>query len=492
MSRHRRSPASKRRRKQQINKDSARKSSKDRQKPEKKSINHLEKQILASEQRRKNKKRAQKKEKLVKKRRRRFLIFILLFLGLLIFALYQIIDYLFLTDYLDELPVIRKEANQSIQDTLLVTDTSNRSLTQAEKEEDLSQVLTYMDRVPKVNAPAKTEDAYEQNLQVLVDQARESTSDEAFIESLDEILVLLGDPQSKLVREDDYRRLLQEEGHDFYEAGSTYSRVLNLDRVEKRYGSKDSNEGSAQGINIPPPQLNFYKDGRVAVLSELNFTGQGGIAHGPLMEDIFQEANTASNLIIDLRGLSGFSNSYWVENILPYISEGNNGASTYLYFPQGFNRYMDYLSIQEQMIEFDIQDDREPISMLIPQDVQEEVADLDFQKEMTLSSLRSEKNQITSNVFLLIDENTGGAAESFAEFCKLNNIGQIAGQTSSGTGWTVPPFLIPLKHSGLIIQLNVAVPLNTDQTNLQKYTGLKPHIVLGGDDLLEALLYDLP
>ena len=428
-----------------------------------------------------------------RKRRFRFFLGLLVLAGLLIGGRYFIKKFV-LTDSLSEIPDLRAEANRQILDKLLVTDSSGRMLTSAEKEADIRQLEDYLQAVPIVNAPGKEAKDYYSSFDRLKKEAIASESDQEFFNTVQKIVLLLDTPRSYLVDRSRYEDLVKESGHGFFEPGSAYERAVNHPRVKDRYQrlpkAKPADPEAEKKLASGP--MHKVIDGTsISIIDNLSFTEQATVLHADQLNRLFEQVNSANSIIIDLRNQQGYSNSYWAKNILPYISTGNVGASTDLYLPSAFDQYLDYLSIREEMVEFDLQDDREAISMLIPQSIHDRLDDLDFQKKITYSSLPSDKKRAAGSVVLLIDETTGGAAETFADFCIANGIADVAGRSSSGTGWSLPPFLLKLDHSGLLVALDIAVPINRDKSDLQRDAKLNPTIVLEGDDILQTLVNSL-
>ncbi len=489
----------------------------------------LENRIQASisKQKRKQKQKIAKR-KAKRARRRKFFLSVILLATFAFVAVFLVKRYI-LTDTIKTIPELRAGTIKEINAELKVTDTSNRQLTAAERQADVNQLMTYLDTVPSANALSKRTEGLPQLMATLKEEALNAQDDTAFFAILDKMVLALGDPQSALINLDRYESLTREIGSGFYEPDSAYAKALRDPRVVNRYQRlaeaqepipvetveetaadetenadvaenpeeiEDPEAGVAepeapeadQAEEAPLPRLWTIEGTNIAVIDQLDFTEHSTGLHAQVLEDLFQQADSANAIIIDLRNQSGQSTSYWAKNILPYISTGNVGASSIIYFPQGYDGYMDYLSVHEQLAEFNLQEDRDAISMLTPQAVQDQITDLDFQKKITYSVLPSDKKVVTSSVVLLVDGTTAGAAETFADFCLANSIVAVAGQATAGKAWNVPPFLIKLDHSGLLVSLNVGVPLARDESALTKDARVLPSISLEGGDILQLLV----
>lgn len=466
------------------------------------------------------------RRKAKKARRTKLLLSAVFLVAFALIAVFVVKKYI-LTDPIQSIPDLRANTIAEINADLQVTDTSNRQLTSAEREADVNQLMEYLDAVPQANALGKNSEGLPQLMATFKEEALNAENDAAYFAILERMVLALGDPQSAIVSVDHYNRLAKEIGSGFYEPDSTYAKSLRDSRVVARYQrlqdeltaaneeaqaeeSTETVEGdtpaeteastepeaSEEAVEPPTPveeevilpRLWTIEGTNIAVIDQLDFSEQATGLHAEILEQHFEQANSANAIIIDLRNQSGQSSSYWAKNILPYISTGNVGASSMIYFPQGFDSYMDYLSVHEQLVEFDLQEDRDAISMLTPQTVQDQITDLDFQKKITYSVLPSNKKVVSNSVVLLVDGTTTGAAETFADFCLANSIVAVAGQPTGGKGWNVPPFLVKLDHSGLLVSLNVGVPLTRDESALQKDAKVLPSISLEGGDLIQLLV----
>ncbi|MDY3052407.1 MAG: S41 family peptidase [Ndongobacter sp.] len=484
----------------------------------------LQQRIEASRRRQEQKRKA--KDILRRRRRhRRILVFLCLACSLTaaVFA-WRWIRRNVLSDTLTSIPHIREEANTAIGTHLLVSDTAGRELTSAERQSDVDLLRRTIEQtVPKINAPGLAADTYEADAAALAEKAIQASTDLDFYNALQELVALLGDSASRVLSPVEYYSLKSSVGQGYFEADSPYAHILSTARTTDRYrrlltalpftapSSEKKKEASSEqktaqalapsGLpaaleeHIAPssPYLNYYHNGNIAVLSGLDFRDSCVGAHRDTLKELAQQAAASSVLVIDLRGKAGLSDLYWSEDLVPLFAPIDVGVSSTIYFKGGFDSFVDHLSTQEKLTEFDLQDTREAVSMLLPQQLQSDLAEMTYGKKMTFSVPKNPgAAPFTGSVILLVDSQTGGSCETFASFCAQSKLCTIAGQPTAGTGWNLPPFLLELPHSGYVVALRTGVAIDPASSSLQKAAGVVPDTVLNGADLLSELLATLP
>jgi len=97
----------------------------------------------------------------------------------------------------------------------------------------------------------------------------------------------------------------------------------------------------------------------------------------------------------------------------------------------------------------------------------------------TLSNLFAIREDVlfNGNVWILVDENTGSAAESAVAMLKFNNLATVVGEATHGIfGVTTDPIgmTMSLPNTGMLIRFDVAYYTDTEGRPLQGY-GIQPH-----------------
>jgi len=407
---------------------------------------------------------------------------LLIYIGLL-----RLFQRHFMTSRIGEISDYRRRLNDQLLTQVQVTDTANRELTASERRADAMQLADAFRKQPYANPQIRDEAQFDAVTAPLIEQAASATTDQTFTQALDDLLKTLNYPNARLIGRSAYDRLHAQIGSGFYEAEGPYAAALNDERTVARYSRLPK---APSGATTPASTTLSCRriDGfSAALISGLQFDRDRITADAERAERVFAEAKQYAVTVIDLRGVGGDDPDYWLTVIAPYLSSGEVAVSTAVNFAPGHDAYLDYFALKEHLIHFDMQDERSELSMLLPQDAQTELKGYAFMKTISYTLPLSDKTAHSPRIYLLIDAQTGGAAESFIDFCKVNHLATVAGVPTSGNGWRMPPFLYRLDHSGLLYTMDSGLPLNVSGDNLQSKTGCLPDLPLSGDDLLIEL-----
>ncbi len=77
---------------------------------------------------------------------------------------------------------------------------------------------------------------------------------------------------------------------------------------------------------------------------------------------------------------------------------------------------------------------------------------------------------------MLTDERVFSAADGFAEFCRQTNWATVVGRRTNGDGGGVPPYLLRLPETGLLMQFT-AVATSNREGELNTFYGTNPDIL---------------
>lgn len=418
--------------------------------------------------------------------RRRFRIFIALLI-LLGIGLAWLFKRHFMTARVSELSDYRARTNERLLTQIQVTDTTNRELTKSERHADAVQLAEALRRQPIANPQIKDEAQLDAIVAPFIEQAAAASGDQAFTQALDGMLKALNYPGVHLVGRTEYDSLRARVGSGFYESESPYAVALTDERTASRYAKLPKAPNSATPNARNTLSLRGIDGYSASLITGFQFDHAHIAADAERAASLFSDASHSAITVLDLRGVTGDSDEYWLRIIAPHLSQGEAGVSTTVNFTAGHDAYLDYFALKEQLPHFDMQDDRSELSMLLPQDAQSQLKGYAFTKTIGYTLPLSDKVTRSNRVYLLIDNRTGGAAEAFIDFCKVNKLATVAGTATSGTGWQMPPFLYRLDHSGLLFTMESGKPLNLAGDNLQSETGCIPDLPLSGDDLLAEL-----
>lgn len=459
-----------------------------------KKIAALEQRVMESQRRHDRKQVMKRNQKRMRRRRRIFAVLTLALLCAAGYGGYTLLRRTFFNTQFDELPTLREQANQAALGELLPSDTTGRPLTAAEKSADARQLQALLKKTPASLSPTDV-DAVKVTLDNLVARAEKTASDQEFFRVLQEMVKAAGTPTSAMLLPNDYTKLCRNLGSGFYAADSPYSLALSDERVAARYArfhkETEKPNSAAKVENFVPPAMQVDATTDTAILSHLAFEDGAYRTQKEELSRLLKEARTHKQVLFDLRNTHGTSVEYWTEGILPYLTTSTFGAETQLFFPNGFDDYVDYLSLKERMESLDLEDERRSVTGLQNEETQNAVNDMAYAKTLTITTKGNTETLAPANVVLLIDETTGGAAETFADFCQhLQNV-QVVGRKTEGNGWKIPAFPVKLLHSGFIALLDPVLALAPEEESLQAKTGVQPDKTTNERDLLSFALKTL-
>lgn len=449
-------------------------------------------QRVAESQRRHDRKQVMKRN--LKRRRRRRRVFALLSLLVLCgagYGLYTVVRRTFFNARFDQLPTLREQANRAVVGELLPSDTTGRPLTEAEKNADARQLQALLKKIPATLCPTDP-DAVKVTLDNLVDRAAKTATDEEFFGVLQEMVKAAGTPTSAMLLPNDYANLCRNLGSGFYVSDSPYAEALSDERVAARYArfreETEKKKTLAKAAHFSLPTMRVDQNTDTAILSDFSFEDGAYRTQKEDLARLMKEAREHKYVLFDLRDTGGTSIEYWAEGILPYLTTSTFGVETQLFFPNGFDDYVDYLSVKERMESMDLEDERRDVTGLHNEETKNAVKDTAYAKTLTITTRGNTETLAPANLVLLVDRTTGGAAETFADFCQRMQNVELIGRTTEGSAWKIPAFPVKLLHSGFVAQLDPVIALVPDDELLQAKTGVQPDTMTDENDLLSFAL----
>ncbi|MDD7593479.1 MAG: S41 family peptidase [Peptoniphilaceae bacterium] len=389
----------------------------------------------------------------------------------------------------DALPTLRHEVNETLLTDVRMSDTANRPLTRAEREADIAALRDVIraHRGPDVA----------QEVDALAQAAIDASQDDAFFTQTNALVQTAFENRAHLLTAPEVALAVRNLGAGFYDAASPYAHALQDPRVQERAqrmrsamsaqawsdavskAAPDTTTAAgaaaivgktpsvADPLAYPTPTLTVHREGDVAVLSGLAFADGALQEQRETLKQVALDAAAHDVVVLDLRHASGASIAYWAEGIVPYLVPKTYGMKKALTVPAGANEYMAYLTDGETMASSDFSYASEAETPTL---------------EWTITTEGAVEALAPSRIALLVDTQTGGAAETFADFLSQLDTVTRYGEPTAGTSWRVPDYLYALPHSGFV--LSVASASDDDA----KRAPLMPDIALPGDDLLQALL----
>lgn len=409
-----------------------------------------------------------RKLKLRRKRRRKKVFFRFLTSLVLLFSLTffggKFIRKLFFTYKFDSLSNIRIESNKKLSSEIVISDTSNRELTVAEKKSDFNYLFDkVIENYPRIESNKSNYDAFVARKVEFLDKAINSADDRQFFNVLWEYMKLLGNKKTRILSSYNYDENLSLLNSNFYEEASPYYKLLADSRVKNRYDKlrKSSKYTYTGNSNLDLKTL----DNSIAYIKIGKMTQTRLASDHQKIVTFLKSISSYKDLIIDIRGCGGISDEYWIKNLVEPITRSSYSLrSTILFGNNSAEDYMDYLSIGENNKYIDLTDDRKSLSQMAEVNM-DKFKNMKFAKDMTISISSNNEGGFSQNVYVLQDKNTTDAADSFSSFAKGSGFAKLVGDNSGAYGLDIPPFLYKLNHSAYILSIDSTVTLNSDNEN---------------------------
>ncbi|MEG0520791.1 MAG: S41 family peptidase, partial [Erysipelotrichaceae bacterium] len=114
-----------------------------------------------------------------------------------------------------------------------------------------------------------------------------------------------------------------------------------------------------------------------------------------------------------------------------------------------------------------------------------------FVKQKHVVPTENNKAIFKGKFYLLVDQQTSGAAEKFALFSKQSKFAQLIGQNTYGDSFAIDPLLVLLPNSGMVIQFNATNALSPEGSS-NEIGGTTPDIKVNeGEDSYQRALSEI-
>lgn len=209
-------------------------------------------------------------------------------------------------------------------------------------------------------------------------------------------------------------------------------------------------------------------EGKVGYLKVYNMNYKAGkekqmVEH---LKQIYGDLEGKEKLIIDIRGIKAFDDLFWKKEMVAPLLYGNQSfEETYLLKSDKNKAYYEGLGYQfDKVTAEQLKDVQSPYK---------EMASLISKKEITIEGSRKEPLQL--EVYLLVNNRTGGEAAKMAHFAKSTGFATVVGSETARKYNSYLPSIFKLEESGMIVGIYELVFL-TPEGEHSFYSGVKPDI----------------
>ena len=251
-----------------------------------------------------------------------------------------------------------------------------------------------------------------------------------------------------------------------------FKAVLLSPNLSERYQPPESLESDEAQETAEPgsgSSYMYYSDCDALYIKIPSFAQELVEKDSGIVYDALEKYTEAEHIIFDIRGNSGGSDRYWMDNLVAPLG-GSFGFSYRCYY-RASEIFDSYYAALETMPVSDIGDAPDWVEKL----------GLDrycyYGVEMALpGESGSEVLQGEYKRWLLIDENVYSASEKFACFCKATGWATVVGKPTAGDGLGPTPILVMLPDSGLLVRFSCEVGENPDGT-INAVVGTSPDVL---------------
>lgn len=249
-----------------------------------------------------------------------------------------------------------------------------------------------------------------------------------------------------------------------------------------------SSSSNALGTNL---SISLFPDNLMAYLSVKEMTKPYERSDGRELADFFRQIEAAGykHCVIDIRGTSSGSDSYWLNAIVEPNLKGEIGWETYsLVKGEACAKYIQY-AFDEPLYQIS------PISAFpleqfpaMNKSVLEEFQFF-YKKDRGLAREDGRYAPLFSGQFwILIDSGVYSTLETFAQFCRQTGFATLVGRPTSGGGGGIDPKVFSLPYTGICIKFDAESVLNPDG-GFNGVVGTAPDILSPeGEDALNTCL----
>ena len=299
-----------------------------------------------------------------------------------------------------------------------------------------------------------------------ISRIRATSDDEQFFNVLQEILSELNNGHTDMLGKSFYtycRNVYEDSG----DSRAAWLDVLTDPKAVQRYETMTTS-GEELGLSLNNPakdnvKTSILENNKTAYMSIDLFNYLGMDSDMKIIEPFLKSIKDYEKLIIDIRGNSGGSDSYWRQYLVPMLINSDVYDTKYIVYRGGSYMEPFFKCITGSGYEGfkDISNINNGSLTNMPPEVKQNF------KYYSVNVRTYEPNNsvgFKGNIYLLIDKKVFSSSEGFAAFAKDTGFATLIGEATGGDGIGFDPIMCVLPNSGYIFRFPGEMGLSANGT----------------------------
>lgn len=296
-------------------------------------------------------------------------------------------------------------------------------------------------------------------------------NDKSFIKALNKILGDLHSGHTDVADENFYKIMAKLfSNKDLIKVFEPWAKVINNPKVMKRYkydGDAKNLKGDEYTLSEGKPcyKTDIIVPNKVAYISISVFDNSRIEEDKQGIYSFLSSVRDYPKLIIDIRGNSGGSENYWMNDIVAPLISNQLSVRYYMLF-RGGEYEIPFLNSRHMGLSKMSNLDSNIIKKFPPESNQ-------FKYYCTVDKIIVPCNPLNykGKIYLLVDKHVFSSSEAFASFSKATGFAKLIGERTGGDGIGIDPIILSLPNSGIVVRFPAEMGLNPDgSSNAEKRT----------------------
>ena len=232
-------------------------------------------------------------------------------------------------------------------------------------------------------------------------------------------------------------------------------------------------------------------DGRQAYLKINSFDYSNIKADKDKLFSFYSGIKNCKTLVIDIRGNSGGTDSYWTDLIVSPLAKHPYAVNSYIFIRSG--TYAQQAAAERFSLAYNFfQTSRSEV--LGMKNLPPELLSEEFGPPLKIQRLiLPGMDGFDGKIVVVTDKYVYSSSETFAYFCKKTGFATVVGERTGGDGIGFDPLFFVLPNSGLVVRMTYTYGINPDGTSNEEYrTAPDFFIKISNDESIFSQISNIP